>query len=105
MEASGVNILEPLGAHSSHFHPKCVISGTFYVSVPPGASAIQFEDPRLPLMMNAPTRTPGARPDRQFYAEVTPARGTLLLWESWLRHEVPTNRSDQPRISISFNYA
>ena len=105
METAWVNILAPLGAHSSHFHPKCVISGTFYVSVPPGASAIQFEDPRLPLMMNAPTRRVGARPDRQFYAEVTPARGTLLLWESWLRHEVPTNRADQPRISISFNYA
>ncbi len=105
METSWVNILEPLGAHSGHFHPKCVISGTFYVAVPPSSSGIQFEDPRLPLMMNAPTRTAGARPDRQFYAQVTPARGTLLLWESWLRHEVPTNLSSEQRISISFNYA
>ena len=105
METSWVNILDPLGAHSGHFHPKCIISGTFYVSVPPGSSGIQFEDPRLPLMMNAPTRTPGARPDRQFHAQVTPARGTLLLWESWLRHEVPTNLSNEQRISISFNYA
>jgi uncharacterized protein (TIGR02466 family) len=105
LETSWVNILAPLGAHSGHFHPKCVISGTFYVSVPDGAGGIQFEDPRLPLMMNAPTRTPDARADRQFHAQVTPVRGTLLLWESWLRHEVPTNQSDKPRISISFNYA
>ncbi len=105
METSWVNILAPLGAHSGHFHPKCVISGTFYVSVPPGSSGIQFEDPRLPLMMSAPTRAPGARPDRQMHAQVTPAPGTLLLWESWLRHEVPTNQSNEPRISISFNYA
>lgn len=105
LETSWVNVLAPLGTHSSHFHPKCVISGTFYVSVPPGAGGIQFEDPRLPLMMNAPTRAAGARADRQFHAQVTPIQGTLLLWESWLRHEVPTNQSNAPRISISFNYA
>jgi len=27
-----------------------------------------------------------------------------LLWESWLRHEVPLNRARGERISISFNY-
>ena len=34
----------------------------------------------------------------------TPAEGTLLLWESWLRHEVPLNRAQGNRISVSFNY-
>ena len=29
--------------------------------------------------------------------------GTLLLWESWLRHEVPINRAEGERISVSFN--
>jgi len=27
----------------------------------------------------------------------------VLLWESWLRHEVPVNRAGSDRISISFN--
>ncbi|WP_459251352.1 putative 2OG-Fe(II) oxygenase [Phenylobacterium sp.] len=35
----------------------------------------------------------------------TPAPGTVFLWESWLRDEVPPNRARTPRISISFNYA
>jgi len=36
---------------------------------------------------------------------VIPAQaGTLVLFESWLRHEVPPNPAASPRISISFNY-
>jgi uncharacterized protein (TIGR02466 family) len=26
------------------------------------------------------------------------------MWESWLRHEVPMNMSEEDRISVSFNY-
>ena len=29
--------------------------------------------------------------------------GTLLLFPSWLEHSVDANRSDEERISISFN--
>ncbi|WP_443750768.1 TIGR02466 family protein [Asticcacaulis solisilvae] len=100
-----VNILDHLGGHSGHMHPHSVISGTFYVTMPPNAGGLLFEDPRLPFMMNAPSRKDGARFDRQNSASVVPAPGTLLLWESWLRHEVPVNLSGEPRISISFNYA
>jgi uncharacterized protein (TIGR02466 family) len=28
----------------------------------------------------------------------------VLLWESWLRHEVTANAARSPRISVSFNY-
>jgi uncharacterized protein (TIGR02466 family) len=34
-----------------------------------------------------------------------PARtGHLILFESWLRHEVAPNRRAAERVSISFNY-
>ncbi|MFY0613842.1 MAG: hypothetical protein JXQ99_20095, partial [Hyphomicrobiaceae bacterium] len=46
-----VNLLEPGGAHSAHIHPHSVISGTYYVDVPPGSGAIRFEDPRHAMMM------------------------------------------------------
>ncbi len=105
LESYWVNVLDPMGGHSGHFHPGSVLSGTFYVAVPPNAGGILFEDPRLPLMMHAPGRKAGARLDRQISASVTPRPGTLLLWESWLRHEVPVNLSGEVRISISFNYA
>jgi len=99
-----VNMLDPLGGHSGHFHPGSTVSGTFYVAMPPESGGLLFEDPRLPLMMHAPRRQAQARPDRQISASVVPAPGTLLLWESWLRHEVPVNLSQDKRISISFNY-
>jgi len=100
-----INVLEHLGHHSGHIHPHSVISGTFYVSIPDGASALRFEDPRLGLLMNAPSRKSGARRDHETFVNIAPAAGTILLWESWLRHEVPINLSEDVRISISFNYA
>jgi uncharacterized protein (TIGR02466 family) len=99
-----INVLPPGGAHSSHLHPHAVVSGTCYVAVPEGAGAIKFEDPRLGLMMAAPPRKKRARTEnRQFIYEV-PRPGTVLLWESWLRHEVPPNEAEEDRVSVSFNY-
>lgn len=104
MQESWINVLKSNGGHSSHIHAQSVISGTFYVSVPDNAGVIQFEDPRLAMMMHSPPRRAKTRQDRQVIVGVTPIRGTLLLWESWLRHAVETNRSTEDRISISFNY-
>lgn len=99
-----VNLLEPGGGHSGHIHPHCVVSGTYYVAIPDGASSIRFEDPRLPMMMAAPLPRPDADIDRRRFVHVAPKAGDLLLWESWLRHEVPPNAASGPRISVSFNY-
>ena len=92
------NLLKAGGHHSGHIHPHSVISGTLYVEVPPGSGAIRFEDPRLPLMMAAPTR-----PDT--FVTVEPRPGLLLMWESWLRHEVLSGTGRGERLSVSFNFA
>jgi len=99
-----VNLLKPGALHTAHIHPGSTISGTIYVEVPPGASAIRFEDPRLGLMMAAPQVRPNAPLSRQRFVSVTPKAGEVLLWESWLRHEVPRNAAKAPRLSVSFNY-
>jgi len=104
LDSLWVNILRPGAAHSGHVHPHSVISGTLYVATPPGASALKLEDPRLPLMMAAPPRRADAPEEARSFVYLTPAPGTLYLWESWLRHEVPANRAKSPRVSISFNY-
>lgn len=105
LDSLWLNILPPGGVHTSHIHPRSVVSGTCYVAVPAGASAIKFEDPRLGLMMAAPPRKPKARPENRQFLYVAPQPGTVLLWESWLRHEVPLNEAEEERISVSFNYA
>jgi uncharacterized protein (TIGR02466 family) len=104
LDSLWVNVLKPGAAHSGHIHPHSVISGTIYVTTPPGASALKLEDPRLPLMMAAPPRAADAPEDARAFVYLTPEPGTLFLWESWLRHEVPANRAKTDRVSISFNY-
>jgi uncharacterized protein (TIGR02466 family) len=99
-----INILPEGGTHSSHIHPHSVISGTTYVSMPDGASALKLEDPRLGFMMAAPARRKGCREELKTFVYEAPEVGDILLWESWLRHEVPPNSAEDERISVSFNY-
>ena len=104
LEDIWINILPEGGTHSSHIHPHSVISGTTYVAMPEGASALKLEDPRLAMMMAAPTRKKGCREELRSFIYVAPQVGDVLLWESWLRHEVPLNMAEDNRVSVSFNY-
>ena len=105
LDSLWVNLLKPGGHHSAHIHPHSILSGTLYVEVPKGSGAIRFEDPRLPLMMAAPPRRADAPEPLQTFVEIEPRPGLLLLWESWLRHEVLPGRGRGERLSISFNFA
>lgn len=105
LDSLWANLLKTGGHHSGHIHPKSTISGTLYVEVPAGSGAIRFEDPRLPLMMAAPTRRSAAPEELKPFVTVAPRRGLLLMWESWLRHEVLPGTSKGERLSISFNFA
>jgi uncharacterized protein (TIGR02466 family) len=104
LDSIWINILPEGGIHTGHIHPHSVISGTTYVAMPEGTSALKLEDPRLPMMMAAPARTPDAPEDLRTFHYVQPAAGDVLLWESWLRHEVPMNMAEDERVSVSFNY-
>ena len=104
LDSLWVNLLRGPGHHSAHIHPHSIISGTLYVEVPKGSGAIRFEDPRLPLMMAAPTRRTDAPEELQPFVTVQPRPGLVLLWESWLRHEVLPGTGRGERLSISFNF-
>ena len=105
LEDIWINILPEGGIHTGHIHPHSVISGTTYVSMPEDTSAIKFEDPRLPMMMAAPGREKDAPEGLRQFVYVQPNVGDVLLWESWLRHEVPMNNAEDARVSVSFNYS
>lgn len=105
LDSLWVNLLRGSGHHSAHIHPHSVISGTLYVEVPKGSGAIRFEDPRLPLMMAAPTRRTDAPVELQSFVTIQPQPALLLLWESWLRHEVLPGTGRGERLSVSFNFA
>jgi uncharacterized protein (TIGR02466 family) len=99
-----VNIMPPSAAHSLHLHPLSFISGTYYVVTPPGCPGLKFEDPRLDRFMAAPPKLPNARPEQRAHITYPAEAGNVILFESWLRHEVSTNRVEDERISISFNF-
>ncbi len=105
MDTCWVNIM-PTGAHHSfHLHPNSVLSGTYYVDVPAGrVSPLNFEDPRLSIMMLSPPKKLNCALQNKRFISLLPSSRDLILFESWLRHEVPANRSSKERISVSFNY-
>ena len=105
LDSLWVNLLKPGGHHSAHIHPHSILSGTLYVEVPKGGGSIRFEDPRLPMMMAAPVRGDDAPEELRPFVSIEPRAGLLLLWESWLRHEVLPGKATAERLSISFNFA
>jgi len=99
-----INIMPQGVNHSLHLHPNSVVSGTYYVATPKGCAGLKFEDPRMSCFMAAPPRRTEAAPHNRPYITYPAEAGHILLFESWLRHEVTSNPLKAERISISFNY-
>jgi len=100
-----LNVMPAGVAHSLHLHPASFISGTYYVAVPRGAGVLKVEDPRLSRQMATPPRRPNLPPQQRAFVDVRARPGDLVLFESWLRHEVPPARYAGERVSVSFNYS
>ncbi len=92
-----INVMGRGGVHGAHLHPQAVVSGTYYVKAPAGSAGLKFEDPRLSRFMAAPMR-------RRVHVEYPARAGRVVLFESWLRHEVPPGGAAAERVSLSFNY-
>ena len=105
LDSLWVNILGEGGSHSGHIHPNSVISGTIYVAMPEGAGRLKLEDPRLPMMMAAPQVKVDAPDALKRFHYIQPKQGDIVMWESWLRHEVLPSQAEDARISVSFNYS
>jgi uncharacterized protein (TIGR02466 family) len=105
LDSLWVSVLRPGAGHSGHIHPHSVLSGVVYVSAARGAGGLRLEDPRLPMMMTAPPRRADAPESSLGFVTIAPVDGAVLIWESWLRHEVLPGSGRAPRMSISFNYA
>lgn len=99
-----VNIMPRQVVHGLHLHPLATISGTYYVKTPKGCAGIKFEDPRLDRFMAAPPRRADSRRENRPWVTLPAEAGRLVLFESWLRHEVAPNPVAAERVSVSFNY-
>ena len=96
------NISATGAEHRTHSHPNNFLSGAYYVQVQAGANTVNFHDPRAqPAIIRPPVTELTAYNTDQVVVEV--GTGTLLVFPAWLPHSVDANRSENPRISVSFN--
>jgi uncharacterized protein (TIGR02466 family) len=90
------------GLNSAHTHPNNYLSGVYYVSLPEGKGQITFADPRPQAMTMMPTtRQWNKYVGNEIKLDVK--EGRFVLFPSWLVHSVPVNRSEDHRISMSYN--
>jgi len=94
------NIHDPMGYNVSHVHQNVLLSGCFYLTVPPGAGAIVFRDPR-PGVVLSPFDGAGVNTNQAI--KIDPKPGALLLFPNWLEHAVETNEAETQRQSIGIN--
>lgn len=99
MTTCWINVMPQNTYHPLHIHPLCTLSGTYYVKVPNKTSSLKIEDTKMAYLMASPPRKKD-----DYYYHFKPKAGDLVMFESWVRHEVPPNPAKENRISISFNY-
>ena len=92
-------------SHGLHLHPLSTLSGTYYVRTPRGSSGLKLEDPRLERFMAAPPRRPRSRKSNHPWVVIPAEAGRVLIFESWLRHEVAAQpdrrRNASPSVSTT----
>ncbi len=96
------NINPPEARHRAHTHPNNYLSGVYYVKVPQGGNHISFTDPRVQRSVMQPR----FKQDTLLNASVINmevSEGVMILFPSWLQHDVRRNASQEERVTIAFN--
>ena len=86
--------------HHEHVHPNSIISGVFYFRQDPKLPPISFSKSIQSAMKLDPKKFNNLNSET-FLLPCTD--GELILFPSNLKHSVPINMGDEPRISMSFN--
>ena len=86
--------------HHEHVHPNSIISGVFYFKQDSKLPPISFSKSIQSAMKLDPKKYNNLNSET-FLLPCTD--GELILFPSNLKHSVPINMSEEPRISMSFN--
>ncbi len=97
---SWINLHDRGGFNFLHLHEGSLLSGSFYLQVPPGSGEFVFRDPR-PGVIHGVVK--GAVPNGYVDIHLAPSDGLLVLFPCWIEHYVEPHDNDQPRITIAFN--
>jgi uncharacterized protein (TIGR02466 family) len=93
------------GYNKPHIHPNSLFSGVYYVKTPPNCGRLICTDPRPGIQTCMPNRKKG-EPPKHLWREIhlQPQENRAIMFNSWLWHNVEPNQSNDPRISVSFNF-
>ena len=93
------------GYNKPHVHPNAVFSGVYYIKTPPNCGRLICMDPRPGIQTCMPTRKKG-QPPKHLWREVhlQPQENRTIMFPAWLWHSVEPNKSNDMRISVSFNF-
>ena len=99
------NINPPGGMNNPHVHPNALFSGVYYVKSQPQSGRLKIYDPRPGIQTIMPVRKSG-NPGKDLWREahLEPIVGRIIMFPAWLWHSVEENRSNDVRISVSFNF-
>lgn len=93
------------GYNRPHVHPNCLFSGVYYVKTQPQCGELVVNDPRPGIQTMMPVRKSGQPPKHLWReAHIEPVQGRLIMFPAWLWHCVEENKSNDMRISVSFNF-
>ena len=99
------NINPPGGYNAPHIHANSHFSGVYYIKAPKDSGKLICNDPRPGEQLIMPARVKGT-PPKELWREVhlDPLEGRIIMFPSWLWHCVEPNKSNDIRISVSFNF-
>jgi len=107
-----VNISKPGGYLAKHHHPDCNLAGVLWIKALQNSGNIVFHNPRTfdPFLQSAKKREIDSYTDDfknkfNIYSDYDfpPTEGRILIFPSYLEHQVRENKSNKDRISVSFN--
>ena len=100
------NINEPGNFNIPHSHPRSHLSGVLWIKIPKNSGNIVFESPEIfNRYQELDSYSDESKFDSNNYMTYyfTPKEGNILIFSSNLQHEVNENKSNEDRISYSFN--
>jgi len=85
-----------------HNHQNCYLSASYYVKKPINSGDISFYDPKEAKTHRFPDIKKTTNYSTQLIT-MNPVEGDLLIFPSYLHHEVGSNLSNEDRVVVSFN--
>ena len=98
------NVNGPGSYNLLHLHPSSCFSGVYYIKGNEKSGAIRFRNPNTPLeFVIGPQHVQEHNGFNSASWKIFPEPGKLVIFPSWLLHDVAPNQDTADRISISFN--